>query len=111
MEIKYLQAGEHRLPNLFMPYQPKGNKYAQMRKMYLKNHKPNLYTAMILKGELSNHLFETGLRAQHQVEVLMAQLANQTTAPSPGDTISMAAYQNALLKTAEAQVLPQTVFA
>lgn len=111
MTIQYLQAGEHRLPDLHLPYQPKANKYARMRKMYLKNHRPNLYTTLLLKGELSQHLSDTGMRAQHQVEVLMAQLANETIPPPPGDAISMAVYQNALLKTAEAQILPQTVFA
>ena len=111
MKITYLQAGEHRIPHLSIPPQPKLNKYALMRKTYLKEHKPSLYASLMLKGELSRHLEQEGKRAQMQVNLLMEKLSEQTPAPRPGDTLANTAHRNSLLAQAEEQVLKEIVYA
>ena len=110
-KITYLQAGEHRVPNLTIPYQPKLNKYALMRKKFLKEHRPSQYTTLLLTGELSSHLFETGKLAQLQVNSIMEQLGKQMAAPESGNSIEMTAFRNTLLQLAEEQVLPETIYA
>ena len=111
MKITYLQAGEHRIPNLTMPPQPKLNKYALMRKTYLKEHRPSLYTTLMLKGELSRHLAETGERTQAQVDQVMEHLSGLATAPRSGDTLSNTAFRSRLLMQAEEMVFPETIYA
>ena len=59
MEISYSQCGDYLIPNLVLPeeeQQPIG-KYGHMRKLYLKDHQPVLYSNLLLSGELHQHLY------------------------------------------------------
>ena len=52
MTIQYHKSGNYYLPNLVLEEteaQPIG-KYGRMRKQYLKEHRPVLYSNMLLKG-------------------------------------------------------------
>ena len=110
MKITYLEAGEHRIPNLTIPPQPRLNKYALMRRKYLQEHRPALYTSLLLSGELSRHLQETGERTRQQVESIMTHLMRTIPAPRPGDTMAMTRYRTSLLNMAEEQVFPETLY-
>lgn len=58
MELKYTKTGDYELPNLTLNDNRKGtiNKYGMLRLDYLKAHKKALYTTLLMKDELTNHL-------------------------------------------------------
>ena len=58
MELKYTRTGDYELPNLILKNNKKGpiNKYGILRLDYLKAHKKVLYTTLLMKDELTNHL-------------------------------------------------------
>ena len=56
----YRQEGDYLIPNLSLPdeleYQI--GKYGRMRRSYLKEHRPILYTNLLTSGTLHRHLAE-----------------------------------------------------
>ena len=58
MEIDYTKQGNYLLPNLTLKETKKGNinKYGRMRLAYLKQYKKSLYTSLLMKEDLTNHL-------------------------------------------------------
>ena len=67
------------LPNLTLPEQPKVElgQYAQMRRKYLYRQRRILYTNLLTKGKLTEHLAETEQRALEMEERLLKQMAAQ----------------------------------
>ena len=58
MEITYTKQGDYLLPDLTFKETKKGNinKYGRMRLAYLKEYKKALYTSLLMKEEINNHL-------------------------------------------------------
>ena len=58
MELKYTRTGDYELPNLTLKDNKKGtiNKYGMLRLNHLKHYKKSLYTTLLMKDELTNHL-------------------------------------------------------
>ena len=75
MELTYTKQGDYLLPDLKLPQNPTLGKYAMMRRSFLKENRPGLYTGMMLSGRLNIHLTEVEQQAQAMMERLMAQLA------------------------------------
>ena len=60
MNITYRNEGNILIPNLTVPKsleKPIGS-YGRMRKVFLKNFHPSIYSAMMIKGTLLDHLAE-----------------------------------------------------
>ena len=72
MELKYTKIGDYELPNLTLNNNKKGtiNKYGMLRLDYLKAHKKALYTTLLMKDELPNHL----VSVSKDVETLLNNL-------------------------------------
>ena len=49
--------------------------YGRMRKAYLEEHRPGLYTRLILSGKLYDHLAETDQVCRDHMKRMIAQLA------------------------------------
>lgn len=66
MELKYIKTGDYELPNLTLKGNKKGtiNKYGMLRLNYLKAHKKALYTTLLMKDELTNHLISVSKDAE-----------------------------------------------
>ena len=66
MELKYTKNGDYELPNLTLKDNTKGtiNKYGMLRLDYLKQHKKALYTTLLMKDELTNHLISVSKDAE-----------------------------------------------
>ena len=60
MKITYRNEGNILIPNLEAPLSPKKplGSYGRMRKIFLKNYHPSIYSAMMIKGTLLDHLAE-----------------------------------------------------
>ena len=75
MELTYTKQGDYLLPNLKLPQNPNLGKYAMMRRSFLKENRPGLYTGMMISGRLNIHLTEIEQQAQTMMERLLTQLA------------------------------------
>lgn len=73
MELKYTRTGDYELPNLTLKGNKKGtiNKYGMLRLDYLKQHKKVLYTTLLMKDELTNHLISVSKNAENLLNNLM----------------------------------------
>ena len=82
-ELTYKRNGDYLLPDLGLTeaeQKPLG-KYGMMRQQYLEQHRPGLYTRLLLSGKLMEHLQEIDSTARTRLESLMTQLKekNQVT--------------------------------
>lgn len=50
------------------------NKYAELRRRYLREHKSGIYTGMLLTDKLDAHLKETGAAAEKMLDRLVEQM-------------------------------------
>ena len=66
MKITYTKQGDYVLPDLTLKETKKGNinKYGRMRLTYLKEYKKSLYTSLLMKDELTNHLVSVSKNAE-----------------------------------------------
>ena len=73
MELKYTKTGDYELPNLTLNDNKKGaiNKYGMLRLDYLKQHKKAIYTTILMKDELTNHLVSVSKNAENLLNSLM----------------------------------------
>ena len=79
MEITYSKCGDYLIPNLVLEdteAKPIG-KYGRMRKNYLKEHRPVLYTNLLVTGKLDRHLAEIDKACEDRMELLTQQMAKQ----------------------------------
>lgn len=75
----FSQAGDVLLPNLTFGedgQQPIG-KYGRMRKRYLKDQHPVLYSELLLSGKLYAHLLEIDEACEARMELLIRQMTKR----------------------------------
>ena len=75
----YTMVGGYRLPNLIAgePGQLFIGKYGRMRRRYLKEHRPVLYTNLLTTGKLDQHLAEIDIACEERMELLTRQMAKR----------------------------------
>ena len=78
MDITYRNEGGIMIPNLKTPEVPKEplGIYGRMRRAYLKTYKHGLYSAMMLKGTLLDHLAEIDKLCHEEFEIRVKALAS-----------------------------------
>lgn len=78
MELRYTKTGDYELPNLTLNDNKKGtiNKYGMLRLDYLKAHKKALYTTLLMKDELTNHLLSVSKDAEILLNNLLENYKN-----------------------------------
>ena len=115
MEISYSQCGDYLIPNLVLPkeeQQPIG-KYGRMRKRYLQEHRPVLYSNLILSCKLYQHLSEIDHACVDRMDLLtrqMADLEGVTEALKPVDQFEWVRRMNSIHNRAEEIVLSELVY-
>ena len=111
----YTKVGDYLLPNLRIDeseQQPVG-KYGRMRKRYLKEHRPVLYTNLLLSGDLFQHLEEIEKTCEERMELLSQQMAKQegvTEALKATDQMEWVRRMNSIQNRAEEIVLHDLVY-
>ena len=111
----YSQVGDYLLPNLTInetEQRPIG-KYGRMRKRYLKEHRPVLYTNLLVTGKLDQHLAEIDEACEERMELIMQQMAKQesvTEALKATDQMAWVARMNSIQNRAEEIVLQESVY-
>ena len=73
MNIEYTKVGDYLLPNLVIDNKnyEQINKYGYLRLDYIKEHKKGLYQALLMKNELTNHLFSVSIECEERLKTLM----------------------------------------
>ena len=75
----YRQEGDYLIPNLKLPdtehYQI--GKYGYLRKTYLREHRPGLYSTLVLNGTLHRHLAEVDQTCYERLDLLVRQMAER----------------------------------
>ena len=111
----YMQIGDVLLPNLTIGEnvkQPIG-KYGRMRKRYLKEQHPVLYSELSLSGKLYPHLLEIDEACEARMELLvlqMAKLEEVTEALKASDQMEWVRRVNSIRSRAEEIVLHELVY-
>ena len=79
MKLTYHRNGDYQLPDIGLTeaeQRPVG-KYGRMRLRYLEEHRPSLYTRLLLSGKLMEHLQEIDSTCQERLEHLTRQMQAQ----------------------------------
>ena len=76
MNLAYEQNGDYQIPMLQMDEQPEGTltKYGLMRKKFLQENKNGVYTGLLLRGRLKEHLLTIQEQAEQRMEILTGQM-------------------------------------
>ena len=110
----YRQNGDYLIPNLELsgqPVKPLG-KYGRMRKTYLKEHRPVLYSQLLLSEKLYPHLLETDETANHRLDQLMQALALEagaTESLKASDPMKWVGLMNSCKAQAEELILAELI--
>ena len=73
MKVTYTRKGDFLLPDLIIKKQnyTQINKYGYLRLDYIKKYKKGLYTTLLMKNELINHLLSVSIECSKRYNVLM----------------------------------------
>ena len=111
----YTQVGDYLLPDLIIDEaeQQPVDKYGRMRKCYLKEHRPVLFTNLLLSGKLDQHLTEIDRACVERMDLLTRQVANRegvTEALKAADQLEWVRRMNNIQNRAEEIVLNELVY-
>ena len=111
----YTRVGDVLLPNL-IPEETESKpigKYGRMRKRYLIEHRPAVYSAMRLNGELYGHLSEIGQACEDRLDCIVRQMAKQEgviETLKAADQMEWVRRMNSIRSRAEEIVLNELVY-
>lgn len=111
----YTQVGDYFVPNLVIgePEQSSLGKYGRMRKRYLKEHRPVLYTNLLMTGHLFQHLAEIDKACKERMELLALQMAKRegvTEELKASDQMEWVRRMNSIRNRAEEIVLQELIY-
>lgn len=103
------------LPDLIIgtAYRKPLGKYGRMRKRYLKEQHPLVFSELLLSGKLYPHLLEIDAACEGRLELLARQMAKcegVTEALKAADQMAWVARMNSIRSRAEEIVLSELVF-
>ena len=115
MSIMYHQNGDYLLPDMGLNKTDKTplNKYGRMRLRYLQEHRPGLYTRLILSGKLYEDLLDIQKAAQKRMEIItekMAKAQNINEAMKAKDQMAWVGAMNMIRLQAEEVVLRELIY-
>ncbi len=115
MELTYTEINGYLIPDLILletDTRPIG-KYGELRRQFLREHRPDLFDLMLLEGTLHSHLADVDVEARQMVEDTIAQMARQQgvdEALKRADPLAWAGRMNAIKNAAEEAVLPDLLY-
>ncbi len=76
IRIHYTLHGDYYIPDLTCPqYSRPIGKWGRMHLTYLKEHRPGLYSQMILSGKLNSYLVDMNEQTQARLDLIVRQMA------------------------------------
>ena len=112
----YRQEGDYLLPNIAVPPELERcriGKYGLLRRDYLKNYKPGIYTGLLMEGELANHLEEIERECSEQVESLISAMKERegvTEALKASDQMEWVRRMGSIRNRAEEIVMSEVIY-
>ena len=111
----YTQVGDVLLPNLTIgeAEQKSIGKYGRMRKRYLKEQHPVIFSELLLSGKLYSHLLEIDEACEGRMELLVLQMAKRegvTETLKAADQMEWVRRMNSIQNRAEEIVLNEIVY-
>ena len=113
MDGTYSDINGYLIPNLTISDSPLLGKWGRMRRRYLKEHSPALYSSLLLTGRLDQHLSEIDRSCEEQLELITRQMAKQegvTEALKDFDQMEWVRRMNSIRNRAEEIVLHELVY-
>ena len=111
----YTQVGDYLLPDLVIAetdQHPIG-KYGRLRKRYLKEHRPVLYSNLLTAGNLYRHMTEIDQVCEERMDLLTRQMAKQegvNEALKAADQMEWVRRMNSIRNRAEEIILHELIF-
>ena len=111
----YTRVGDYLIPDLVIEESEQRliGKYGRMRKRYLKEHRPVLFTNLLTAGKLYRHLAEVDQACEDRMDLLTRQMAKQegvTESLKAADQMEWVRRMNSIRNRAEEIVLKELVF-
>ena len=112
----YRREGDYLLPNIAVPPEMERcriGKYGLLRRDYLKNYKPGLYTGLLMEGELAKHLEDIERECSEQVERLISAMKERegvTEALKASDQMEWVRRMESIRDRAEEIVLSEVIY-
>lgn len=113
--IHYTLYGDYYFPDFsdVKAVQRTYGKWGRARLNYLKNHRPSLYTQLIISGKLNDHLADTDEQAKERNERMIVQMVKQqaiTEALKATDQMEWVRRMNVIAHTAEEFILAELIY-
>ena len=114
-ELTYTRCGDYYIPDLELSEQPEApiGKYGRMRQRYLKEHRPSLYSSLILSEKLYPHLLEIDRTARGRMDAMlprMMEAAGVTEKLKDRDPMRWLGLMNTLKAQAEEIIFQELIF-
>ena len=114
-ELTYTRCGDYYIPDLKLSEQPEApiGKYGRMRRRYLKEHRPGLYSSLILSEKLYPHLLEIDRTARERMDAMlprMMETAGVTEDLKARDPMRWVGLMNTLKAQVEEIILKEMTF-
>ena len=115
MELTYTQCGDYLISKLVLADTKEYHigKYGRMRRAYLKEHRPILYTDLIVTEKLLPHLEEIDIACRERLEIIeksMMQQEGVTEALKAADQMAWVRSMNSIHNRVEEIVLAELVY-
>ena len=116
MELTYTQCWDYLIPNLVLSDTKEYHigKYGRMRRAYLKDHHPALYSTLLLTEKLFSHLAEIDAACKNRLEIIEAEMICRevvTEALKADNQIEWVRRMTSIHSRAEEIVLHELVYA
>lgn len=114
-ELTYTRCGDYYIPDLKLSEQPEApiGKYGRMRRRYLKEHRPGLYSSLILSEKLYPHLLEIDRAARERMDAMlprMMEAAGVTEELKARDQLAWVGGMNSIRSRVEEIILSEMIF-
>lgn len=111
----YTKSGDYYIPDITLPEgsNRKIGEYGRMRHRYLKEHRPVIYSTMILDGTLWDHLTKIDIACNNRLDVLISGMQEKqgiTEALKARDPIAWVGAMNNIRSCAEENILRELVY-
>ena len=116
MDLTYTQCGDYLIPNLVLADTQVYHigKYGRMRRVYLKDHRPALYSILLLTEKLFPHLAEIDAACKNRLDIIETAMMRQegvTEALKTTDQMEWVRRMNSIHSRAEEIVLHELAYA
>ena len=116
MELTYTQCGDYLIPDLVLADTQEYHigKYGRMRRTYLKDHRPALYSSLLLTEKLFPHLAEIDVACKNRMEIIEAKMMRRegvTEALKADDQMEWVRRRNSIHSRAEEIILHELLYA